>query len=61
MIACDEVVRDATTNEPVELKCTFYPETRAGVTPEGETRVKGIIQWVEATSGAQCQVMQYDR
>jgi len=31
------------------------------VTPEGEARVKGIIQWVEATTGAGCQVMQYDR
>ncbi|KAL9180160.1 hypothetical protein ACHAXT_008130 [Thalassiosira profunda] len=61
VISCDEVVRDETTNEPVELKCTVYPETRAGVTPEGEARVKGIIQWVEATSGARCQVMQYDR
>lgn len=61
VISCDEVVRDAATNEPVELLCTYYPETRAGVTPEGEARVKGIIQWVEATSGARCQVMQYDR
>lgn len=61
VISCDEVVRDETTNEPVELLCTVYPETRAGVTPEGEARVKGIIQWVEASSGARCKVMQYDR
>lgn len=61
VISCDEVIRDVTTNEPVELLCTYYPETRAGVTPEGETRVKGIIQWVEATTGARCRVMQYDR
>jgi len=61
VIQCDEVVRDETTNEPVELVCTVFPETRAGVTPEGETRVKGIIQWVEATTGAKCQVNQYDR
>ena len=43
VISCDEVVRDPETNEPIELKCTLYPETRAGVTPEGEKRVKGII------------------
>lgn len=61
VIRCDEVVRDASTNEPVELLCTVFPETRAGATPEGEVRVKGIIQWVEATSAAKCQVMQYDR
>lgn len=61
VVRCDEVVRNQATNDPVELKCTLFPETRAGVTPEGETRVKGIIQWVEATSGARCRVMQYDR
>jgi methionine--tRNA ligase beta chain len=61
VISCDEVVRDPTTNEPVELVCSYYPETRAGVTPEGEARVNGIIQWVEASAAARCQVMQYDR
>ena len=61
VIRCDEVLRDATNNEPVELLCSVFPETRAGATPEGEARVKGIIQWVETTSAAKCQVMQYDR
>ena len=61
VISCDEVVRDPSTNEPVELKCTYYPETRAGVTPEGEKRVAGIIQWVEASTAKKCRVMQYDR
>ena len=61
VIQCDEVVRDATNNEPIELKCTVFPETKAGVTPEGEARVKGIIQWVEGTTAAKCRVMQYDR
>jgi methionine--tRNA ligase beta chain len=61
VIQCDEVVRDSKTNEPVELKCTYYPETRAGVTPEGMDRVKGIIHWVEASTGVSCKVNQYDR
>jgi methionine--tRNA ligase beta chain len=61
VIQCDEVVRDPKTNEPVELKCTYYPETRAGVTPEGMDRVKGIIHWVEASTGVSCKVNQYDR
>ncbi|KAL7486261.1 hypothetical protein ACHAW6_011879 [Cyclotella cf. meneghiniana] len=61
VIQCNEVVRDATTNEPVELLCTYFPETRAGVTPEGEARVAGIIQWVEASTAQKCTVMQYDR
>mmetsp|Transcript_5481 Transcript_5481/g.11572 ORF Transcript_5481/g.11572 Transcript_5481/m.11572 type:complete len:893 (-) Transcript_5481:36-2714(-) len=61
VISCDDIVRDPETNEPVELKCTLYPETRAGVTPEGEKRVKGIIQWVEASTAVKCNVNQYDR
>ena len=61
VISCDEVVRDPDTNEPIELKCTMYPGTRAGVTPEGEKRVKGIIQWVEASTARTCKINQYDR
>lgn len=61
VISCNEIVRDPETNEPIELKCTLYPETRAGVTPEGEKRVKGIIQWVEASTAAKCKINQYDR
>lgn len=60
-IKCDEVVRDPETQEPIELKCTYLPETRAGVTPEGMKRVKGIVHWVEADAGIKCQVNQYDR
>jgi len=61
VIQCDEVVRDPNTNEPVELKCTFLPETRAGFTPEGMKRVNGIIQWVEASTAVKCKINQYDR
>jgi methionine--tRNA ligase beta chain len=61
VIQCDEVIRNETTGEPIELKCTYFPETRAGVTPEGEARVEGIIHWVEASKGVKCQVNQYDR
>jgi methionine--tRNA ligase beta chain len=45
----------------VELKCTVYPETRGGVTPENMPKVKGIIHWVEASTGIKCKVNQYDR
>lgn len=61
VIKCDEVVRDPETKEPVELKCTYLPDTRAGVTPEGMKRVNGIIHWVEARTGVSCKVNQYDR
>lgn len=61
VIHCDEVVRDENTQEPVELKCTYIPETRAGITPDGMKRVKGIIHWVEESTGVKCNVNQYDR
>eukprot|EP00978_Attheya_sp_CCMP212_P013091 scaffold32738_cov49-Attheya_sp.AAC.2 len=61
VISCDEIKRDPDTNEPVELVCSYHPETRAGVTPEGEKRVPGIIQWVESTSCIKARVNQYDR
>lgn len=61
VIQCDEVIRDPNTNEPIELKCSYFPETRAGVTPEGMPRVNGIIQWVEASTAVKCKINQYDR
>jgi methionine--tRNA ligase beta chain len=61
VISCNEVIRDPDTQEPVELKCTVYPETRSGVTPEGFQKVKGIIHWVEGSTGIKCQINQYDR
>ena len=61
VIQLDEIVRDPQTGEPIELKCTYLPDTRAGNTPEGMKRVKGIIHWVEASTGVKCQINQYDR
>jgi glutaminyl-tRNA synthetase len=61
VIQCNEIVRDPATGEPVELKCTYFPETRSGVTPDGMSRVKGIIHWVEASSGIKCTINEYDR
>uniref|UniRef100_A0A7S3DN67 glutamine--tRNA ligase n=1 Tax=Entomoneis paludosa TaxID=265537 RepID=A0A7S3DN67_9STRA len=61
VIQCDEIIRDPDTQEPVELKCTYLPDTRAGVTPEGMPRVKGIIHWVEASTAVPCTINQYDR
>lgn len=61
VIQCDEIIRDPDTQEPIELKCSYFPDTRAGVTPEEMQRVKGIIHWVEGTTGVQCKINQYDR
>lgn len=61
VIQCDKIIRDAETQEPIELVCTYYPETKAGNTPEGMSRVKGIIHWVEASTCVSCKVNMYDR
>ena len=61
VIQCDEVIRDPDTEEPVELRCSYFPETRAGATPEGMKKAKGIIHWVDEKTAIKCQVNQYDR
>ncbi|GAX12725.1 glutaminyl-tRNA synthetase [Fistulifera solaris] len=61
VIQCNEIIRDAESQEPIELKCTYLPDTRAGNTPEGMSRVQGIIHWVEESTGVKCQINQYDR
>lgn len=61
VVQCNEIIRDSVTQEPVELKCTYFPDTRAGVTPEGMKRVKGIVHWVEASNAIECKINQYDR
>lgn len=48
VITCNEVIKDSNTNEVVELRCSYDPETKGGVTPEGQKKVKGIIHWVSA-------------
>jgi glutaminyl-tRNA synthetase len=61
VVECFDVVRDADTQEPVELLCRYRPDTRAGTTPAGMKRVDGIIHWVEASTAVSCTVYQYDR
>ena len=61
VVTCNEVRRDPTTGAPVELLCSYDEQTRAGVTPEGAKRAKGIIQWVSSESAIQGEVRLYDR
>lgn len=48
VITCNHIHRDE-EGKVCQLDCTYDPNTRAGVTPEGSKRVKGIIQWVSAS------------
>jgi len=59
-ITCQEVVKDGSTGEILELRCTYDPETRGGDAPDGR-KVKGTIHWVSARHAVEAQVRLYDR
>jgi glutaminyl-tRNA synthetase len=59
VIRCDEVIHDE-TGDVVELRCSYYPETRGGKAPEGRT-IRGTIHWVSADHALGCTVRLYDR
>jgi glutaminyl-tRNA synthetase len=58
-IKCEEVVKDPTTGDIVELRCTYDPETRGGNAPDGR-KVKATIHWVSAEHAVDAEVRLYD-
>lgn len=60
VITCNDVIRDA-NGKAIELKCSIDQSTRAGQSPEGSTRAKGIIQWVSSQHSMQTEIALYDR
>ncbi len=59
VIRCDDVVTDD-AGEPVELRCSYAPESLDGPTPEDWT-VRGAIHWVDAERSVPAEVRLYDR
>jgi glutaminyl-tRNA synthetase len=59
-IRCEEVIKDNTTGEIIELRCTYDPATRGGNAPDGR-KVKGTIHWVAAEHALTTEVRLYDR
>jgi glutaminyl-tRNA synthetase len=59
VIRCDEVVKDPSTGEITQLRCSVDRATR-GQDPVGR-KVKGTIQWVSAAHAATVEVRLYDR
>jgi glutaminyl-tRNA synthetase len=57
-IKVKDVVKDA-DGEVVELRCTYDPESRSGVTPDGRI-VKGTLHWVSAEHAVDAEVRQYE-
>ena len=58
-ITCREVVKDASGN-PLELRCTYDPETRGGSAPD-DRKVKATLHWVSAAHAVEAEVRLYDR
>ncbi len=60
IIRCEEVVKDPSTGEIVEIRCSYDPTSRSG--GEGAARkVKGTIHWVSAAHAVPAEVRLYDR
>ncbi|MEW5945390.1 MAG: glutamine--tRNA ligase/YqeY domain fusion protein [bacterium] len=59
-VRCTGVVRDPSTGEVVELRCTYDPATRGGGAPDGR-KVKATLHWVSAPHAVEAEVRLYDR
>ena len=58
-ITCEKVLKDDQGN-PVELHCTYDPETKGGNAPDGR-KVKATLRWVHTQGAVQAKVHLYDR
>ena len=58
LITCEDVVKDE-HGEIVELRCTYDPETKGGVTPDG--RYVRTLHWVSSEHALDVEVRLYDR
>ncbi|MCB9624476.1 MAG: glutamine--tRNA ligase/YqeY domain fusion protein [Sandaracinus sp.] len=59
LVTCKEVIRDA-KGEPIELRCTWDPESRGGNAADGR-KVKGTIHWVSAAHAVPTEMRLYER
>ena len=58
-VTCNEVIKDDQGN-PIELLCTYDPETSGGKAPDGR-KVKATLHWVEASNCLDGTAITYDR
>jgi len=59
IIQCRQVIKDETSGEIIELRCTYDDKT-LGKAPEGR-KVKGVIHWVSASHSLPAEIRLYDR
>ena len=58
-ITCNSVVKDETTGEVIELRCTYDPDTYGGTSQDGR-KVRGTSHWVSADYAVDAEVRVYD-
>jgi glutaminyl-tRNA synthetase len=59
IIQCDEVVKDK-SGEIIELKCTYFKDSKSGNDVSG-IKVKGVIHWLPVAESLDASVRIYDR
>ncbi len=57
-ITVTDVIRDE-NNEPMEIRCTFDPESRGGNTPDGR-KVRGTLHWLSRHDAANAEIRLYN-
>ncbi|HSW56486.1 MAG TPA: glutamine--tRNA ligase/YqeY domain fusion protein [Ignavibacteriaceae bacterium] len=60
IITCDEVIKDKNSGEVIELRCTYFPDTKSG-SGTSSKKAKGTIHWVSAQHAFEAEVRLYDR
>ena len=58
-VTCVDVIKDE-NGEPIELRCTYDPASRGGMTADGR-KVRGTLHWVSAAHALDAEVRLYDR
>lgn len=58
-LKCVSAIKDPSTGQIVELRCTYDPATRGGDSPDGR-KVKGTIHWVCANRAVDANVRLYN-
>lgn len=59
-ITCKEAIKNPITDEIMEIRCTYDPDTRGGNAPDGR-KVKSTIHWVSANEAIDAEVRLYER
>lgn len=60
IITCDEVIKDADSGEIMELRCSYYPNSKSGE-DTSNISAKGTLHWVSVRHAMPVEVRVYDR